>query len=130
MKIIIPNKPFSHDDKVTIRLFRQFARANDIKMDVLYENIGTFVKLYSDCASIGDLYLFCGRRRSATLTLKDLVLSQLWRFHVYANLKYYNTDMKYKLKSNLTSAIKTNGHRDDKRLKKLFTKHFRMHFDK
>ena len=123
MKIVIPNKPLSQDDKVTVMLFMQFARRNGIKMDILYENAETFFKLTSKLGVIGDLYLFCGRRFTTYLSMEELILSQLWRFFVYDNLKLYSDDIKDKVRRSLIDNILINGDKGDERLKKLFKKY-------
>ena len=123
MKIVIPNKTLSKDNKVTVKLFMQFAKMNDIKMDILYENAETFFKLTSKLGVIGDLYLFCGRRFTTYLSMEELILSQLWRFFVYDNLKLYSDDIKDKVRRNLIDNILINGDKGDERLKKLFKKY-------
>ena len=123
MKIVIPNKTLSKDNKVTVKLFMQFAKMNDIKMDILYENAETFFKLTSKLGVIGDLYLFCGRRFTTYLSMEELILSQLWRFFVYDNLKLYSDDIKDKVRRSLIDNILINGDKGDERLKKLFKKY-------
>jgi len=123
MKFTIPRRPLSKDDKVTVMLFTQFAKMNGIKMDILYENAETFFKLTSKLGVIGDLYLFCGRHFTTCLSKEELILSQLWRFFVYDNLKLYSDDIKDKVRRSLIDNILINGDKGDERLKKLFKKY-------
>ena len=125
------------DNGLTIRLLMKFLKKHGIAHRIYEQfceqsknkhNLWFWSGVYPSIYSVGGVYLAfaCPTKIGERYPQKDLVLAQLWRFEVIANIEEYKhicPSHSIDLYNSIKSAIILNGNRGSEEVKTLFEKY-------
>ena len=79
-----------------------------------------FSQKHIRAADISQLFIIFGTKMPCLK--EDFALSQLWRFYVLDNITLFH-DLEESLQNSIIRDLKSNGYRNNKKIKELFDKH-------